>query len=153
MIEYRYPSPLGTIRLIAEHDALTEARFTDEAADTALPTEPVLAAAVKWLDCYFQGHDPGPIPQAALCGTAFQTRVWNRLGAIPYGKTVSYAEFAEICGCPRTHARAVGSAVGKNPLILFLPCHRVLGSDGSLTGYAYGVERKRRLLEMETSCP
>lgn len=106
----------------------------------------------KWLDIYFGGGEPAFTPAVALRGSEFQIAVWNVLSAIPYGKTVTYGEIAKnltaVTG-RKTSARAVGSAVGRNPVSIIVPCHRVLGADGSLTGYAGGVERKRELLRLE----
>ncbi|MVU81000.1 methylated-DNA--[protein]-cysteine S-methyltransferase [Nocardia sp. ET3-3] len=82
-------------------------------------------------------------------GTEFQRRVWRALEEIPYGSTITYGEIARRIGAPRAAVRAVGSAIGANPLLIVRPCHRVIGADGSLTGYAGGVERKQRLLELE----
>ena len=87
------------------------------------------------------------MPKVNPQGTDFQRRVWQALLTIPYGETMSYGELAKQVGC--RSAQAVGGAVGRNPIALLIPCHRVIGSDGSLTGYAYGIERKRYLLEME----
>ena len=143
-----YRSPLGAIRLTATDGALVSARFTEE-ADGPDADEPVLIEAAAWLDRYFQGRDPGPVPPCAPRGTPFQTAVWNALLSIPYGATVSYEDLAGRIGLDAQHARAIGGAVGKNPLALFYPCHRVVGKTGELTGYAYGPERKKKLLELE----
>lgn len=144
-----YASPLGTIRLCAKDGALTEARFVDEPARRQTPGDPALLAAQSWLNRYFRGEDPGPIPPCRPHGTAFQTAVWQALLSVPYGETVSYADLARRLGYARSHARAVGAAAGKNPIALFLPCHRVCGKNGSLTGYAYGLTRKAALLKLE----
>lgn len=113
----------------------------------------ILIAAKKWLDCYFSGQKPNVIPKVYLHGTSFQCLVWNELVKIPYGKTVSYGDIASAIAVKRgkkhVAARAVGSAVGKNPISIIVPCHRVVGADGSLTGYAGGIERKAALLELE----
>ena len=108
---------------------------------------PVLLAARCWLDAYFAGRRPGVagLPLAPR-GTAFQRRVWDALLAIPYGETRTYGELAAELG---SSPRAVGSAVGRNPISVIVPCHRVLGADGSLTGYAGGLDRKRALLALE----
>ena len=108
---------------------------------------PVLLAARCWLDAYFAGKRPGAagLPLAPR-GTAFQRRVWDALIAIPYGETRTYGELAAELG---SSPRAVGAAVGRNPISVIIPCHRVLGADGSLTGYAGGLERKRALLALE----
>ena len=115
-----------------------------------LPAEPenspALSAALCWLEEYFRGEEPKIEITLNPEGTAFQKRVWRELLTIPYGETLSYGALAKRLG---SSPRAVGAAVGRNPISLLIPCHRVLGSDGSLTGYAGGVERKKFLLEQE----
>ena len=101
---------------------------------------------MDWLEEYFRGKEPTIKVKLAPEGTPFQKRVWEELLTIPYGETLSYGELAKRLG---SSPRAVGSAVGRNPISLMIPCHRVLGSDGSLTGYAGGIERKKFLLEQE----
>ena len=152
-----YFSPLGEILLAAGEDALTGLWFVGQKYEgrglptdcerTELGTDVVLQSAARWLDDYFSGKAPEPHFELDPPGTAFQRRVWDELRNIPYGETVSYGDIAARLGC--RSARAVGSAVGKNPISLIIPCHRVLGADGSLTGYAGGTERKRKLLELE----
>ena len=114
-----------------------------------------------WLDLYFSGRDPGFTPPLLPKATEFRRTVWNILRTVPYGRTISYGEIAERIvreKCPpqasardysRDYSRAVGGAVGHNSVSLIIPCHRVVGADGSLTGYAGGIERKIRLLEPE----
>lgn len=154
-----YVSPMGNIVLAGDGTALTGLWFegqkwfgaglTDGAERAELP---VFVQTKKWLDIYFGGGEPAFTPAVALRGSEFQIAVWNVLSAIPYGKTVTYGEIAKnltaVTG-RKTSARAVGSAVGRNPVSIIVPCHRVLGADGSLTGYAGGVERKRELLRLE----
>lgn len=154
-----YVSPMGNIVLAGDGTALTGLWFegqkwfgaglTDGAERAELP---VFGQTKKWLDIYFGGGEPAFTPAVALRGSEFQIAVWNVLSAIPYGKTVTYGEIAKnltaVTG-RKTSARAVGSAVGRNPVSIIVPCHRVLGADGSLTGYAGGVERKRELLRLE----
>lgn len=154
-----YVSPMGNIVLAGDGTALTGLWFegqkwfgaglTDGAERAELP---VFGQTKKWLDIYFGGGEPAFTPAVALWGSEFQIAVWNVLSAIPYGKTVTYGEIAKnltaVTG-RKTSARAVGSAVGRNPVSIIVPCHRVLGADGSLTGYAGGVERKRELLRLE----
>lgn len=114
---------------------------------------PALRISLAWLDAYFEGRDPGTLPPLALHGTAFQERVWAELALIPHGELVTYGDIAK--SLERRHPgrrvspRAVGAAVGRNPCSIIVPCHRVVGADGSLTGYAGGLERKRWLLEHE----
>ena len=144
-----YQSPIGTLRIAEENGALVSAAFVDDAKDSA-PGSAALFEAKAWLDRYFQGRDPGPVPNCTPKGTAFQKAVWSALLSVPYGKAVSYGGLAVSMGLSPRHARAIGSAVGKNPLVLFYPCHRVIGKGGNLTGFAYGIERKKALLEIET---
>lgn len=143
-----YRSPLGTLRIAEENGALVSAAFVDDAKDSA-PGSAALFEAKAWLDRYFGGRDPGPIPNCTPKGTAFQKAVWSALLSVPYGKTTTYGDLAVSMGLTFRHARAIGSAVGKNPLVLFYPCHRVIGANGALTGFAYGIERKKALLEHE----
>lgn len=147
-----YRSPLGAILLCAKDGALVSARFTDDtdgANGVPESCDPVLFEAAAWLDRYFKGRDPGPVPPCKPTGTPFQQAVWDALLSIPYGETISYAQLAERAGFSARHARAVGGAVHNNPLALFYSCHRVVGKTGELTGYAYGLERKKNLLEPE----
>ena len=113
----------------------------------------ILTDAGRWLDIYFSGREPELSVPLHLIGTDFQREVWEELLAIPYGETRSYGEIAESLaksrGRDKISARAAGSAVGNNPISIIVPCHRVVGSDGSLTGYAGGIDRKRWLLSLE----
>lgn len=140
-----YSSPLGNMLVECDGSALTSLRFAT-AADAAVSTN-IPADIQRWLDCYFNGSRPDYVPPLKLQGTAFQQRVWSELLAIPYGRTTTYGEIARRIGC--RSAQAVGQAVGRNPIAVVVPCHRVVGADGTLTGYAYGLELKRRLLELE----
>ncbi len=151
-----YDSPLGKMILLADESALLGIYFAGqtyelkgyEEAERGLIETPILAAAREGLEVYFSGEnvDWSGIPFEAR-GTDFQKRVWRALIAIPYGETRTYGQLAKEIGC--NSAQAVGNAVGKNPLTILIPCHRVLGKDGSLTGYAGGLERKQYLLEWE----
>lgn len=143
-----YASPLGFLRITAENGALISAAFVDAATETA-PASPVLCEAKAWLDRYFSGRDPGPTPFLAPSGTAFQKAVWEAIASIPYGKTVSYGDLAVSMGLTPRHARAVGGALHRNPLPIFIPCHRALGKNGCLTGFAFGIARKEALLQSE----
>lgn len=138
------------MRIAEQNGALVSAAFVDDLPETA-PSSPALAEAKTWLDRYFAGRDPGPVPPLAPQGTAFQKAVWETLSAVPYGETVSYGELAVRMGRSPRHARAIGNALHKNPLLLFIPCHRVIGKNGALTGFAGGIERKRKLLEPESA--
>jgi len=155
MYDYiRYPSPLGMLTVAAEGDALTALVIDGQKyAGLHLGGEgrqretPVLRAARLWLDAYFAGEKP-EVSALSLSpkGTAFQQAIWRELLRIPYGTTETYGSIAEGLG---SSARAVGRAVGRNPLSIFIPCHRVLAADGSLTGYAGGLENKEKLLRLE----
>ena len=151
---HHYASPLGPITAASDGEALTGLWFDGQkyfAAGLGEHEErelPIFSEVDRWLDAYFSGRDPGFTPQLRPRGTAFRRAVWDLLLTIPFGGTVTYGQLAaRLPG--GTSARAVGGAVGHNPISLIVPCHRVVGADGSLTGYAGGVERKRRLLEME----
>ena len=115
---------------------------------------PVFDEADRWLDIYFQGEEPDFFPPVSFaCGSEFQQKVWKILLSIPYGKTMTYGEIAACIakqrGLTRMSAQAVGGAVGHNPISIIVPCHRVVGTDGSLTGYAGGIDRKVKMLECE----
>ena len=146
----QYKSPVGVLTLAGEGESLAGLWLEGQkyfGAGLELAAEggaPALEAAKDWLDRYFAGERPAPSElKLAPVGTAFQRAVWAQLCEIPYGQTVTYGELAK---CLSSSARAVGSAVGRNPISIIVPCHRVLGADGSLTGYAGGVERKKWLL-------
>ena len=160
-----YQSPLGTIFLAADEKGLTglwlegqkyyAAQIKKE--ECRQEKTPVLKDAERWLDIYFSGQKPDFLPKLHLIGTDFQREVWDILLEIPYGQTVTYGEIARKIadkrGLKTMSAQAVGGAVGHNRVSVIVPCHRVIGSDGSLTGYAGGIERKIRLLDIENgSC-
>lgn len=145
------PSPLGALRLRAEDDALVGIAFLDGApAPTAREdvAHPVLAEAWRQLSEYLAGDRTAFDLPLRPRGTAFQERVWAALAAIPFGETRSYREVARHVGRPDA-VRAVGAANGRNPLPIVIPCHRVIGADGSLTGYGGGIARKTWLLRHE----
>ena len=148
-----YISPLGGITLSCDGDALTGLWFDGQRhfAETLSPSHeerflPVFGNAERWLDLYFSGKIPDFTPPLRPRGTAFRRAVWDVLLTIPCGRTVTYAHVARLLG---SSARAVGGAAARNPISLIIPCHRVLGADRSLTGYAGGTERKRALLTLE----
>lgn len=156
MLMEKTASPLGEIILCAHGGALCglwfagqkyERRGVDASLGESAGDRAVLKKARRWLEGYFSGRAPAVDFALDPQGTAFQKRVWQELLSIPYRHTVSYGELAERIGCKS--ARAVGAAVGKNPISLIIPCHRVLGAAGRLTGYAGGVERKAFLLRLE----
>ena len=142
-----YCSPLGDIVLTSDGTALKGLRFAESPCVEQAQDIPPLADACRWLDLYFSGVRPDFTPRLAPRGTPFQQSVWRELLAIPYGHTVSYGYIAQRLHC--RSAQAVGGAVGCNPIALIIPCHRVIGSDGHLTGYAYGLDRKQWLLSHE----
>ena len=172
-----YVSPLGRLVLLSDHKALYGLWFEDHPgvnnalgkfgqANDGGEDAPVLGAARLWLDAYFAGRQAGfyrpfssvgapfpSLPPFHLEGTPFQKSVWQQLSLVPYGQTITYGELAArvaaMCGVPRFSAQAVGHALACNPLLLVLPCHRVVGAGGRLIGYAGGVERQRLLLQWE----
>lgn len=150
-----YNSPLGKIILASNGDALTGLWFDGQKYSPENPPDnictevPVFRQTEKWLDIYFGGVCPDFMPPLYFSDTKFRESVWNILFSIPYGKTLSYKEIAEKLGYKRMSAQAVGGAVGHNPISIIIPCHRVVGSDGKLTGYAGGLDKKMYLLKLE----
>ena len=155
-----YNSPLGGILLAADETGLTGLWFEWQkyfphdlqAARTEAET-PILAEAARWLDVYFRGEEPDFLPPLHPIGSPFRQEVWNILLRIPYGKTVTYGDIARQLakkrGLETLSAQAVGGAVGHNAVSILIPCHRVVGTNGSLTGYAGGMDRKIKLLTLE----
>ena len=155
-----YDSPLGGILLAADEIGLTGLWFdgqkyfarglSPEREERELP---VLLEAKRWLDIYFTGKEPDFLPPLHSIGSAFRQLVWELLLQVPYGKTTTYGEIArrlaEKQKLPRMSAQAIGGAVGHNEISIIIPCHRVVGTNGSLTGYAGGIERKIVLLCLE----
>lgn len=155
-----YSSPLGEILLAADEIGLTGVWFhgqkyfahslTEESVEG---TVPALVQAKEWLDIYFGGSEPNFTPPLHPIGSDFQRGVWDILLKIPYGKTVTYGdiarELAKKKGIAKMSAQAVGGAVGHNEILMIIPCHRVVGTNGSLTGYAGGIDRKVSLLTLE----
>ena len=149
-----YASPLGPILLAADETGLTGLWFEGQkyfpsflGVDYQEKETPVLTETARWLDVYFSGKDPGFLPPLHPQGSPFRQTVWDILLTIPRGQTMTYGEIARRLGVHS--AQAVGGAVGHNPISILIPCHRVVGSDGSLTGYAGGFDRKTRLLQLE----
>ncbi|KRE94742.1 cysteine methyltransferase [Nocardioides sp. Soil774] len=150
------PSPIGDLRIVERDGSIVAIEFSPfrppadgrplgERADD----QPVLAAAVRQLTAYFAGElTTFDLPLAPV-GTDFQRRVWHQLEQIGYGDTASYGEIAGRLGMTNAASRAVGLANGRNPIPIVVPCHRVIGANGTLTGYAGGLERKQQLLELE----
>jgi methylated-DNA-[protein]-cysteine S-methyltransferase len=153
MIQYRtIDSPIGPLTLAGSGSVLRNLRMVDQTYEpsragwSADPT--AFKDAVDQLDAYFAGELADFDIELDLRGTEFQQRVWKALLTIPYGETRAYGEIAEQIGAPGS-ARAVGLANGHNPIAIVVPCHRVIGANGSLTGYGGGLDRKRTLLELE----
>ncbi len=149
-----YASPIGTLLLVADERALTGLWFLKEAdIRPATDENPILMRASAWLDAYFGGEAP-PIDFPLYPeGSAFQREVWELLRTIPYGETLSYgalaARIAARHGIARMSAQAVGNAVGRNPISIVIPCHRVIGANGRLVGYGGGLDKKEALLRLE----
>lgn len=158
----RYDSPMGGILLAADEIGLTGVWFDGQKYFArGLPKErterntPVLSAAKCWLDVYFTGREPDFMPPLNPIGSEFQRAVWELLLQIPYGQTTTYGALAQKLAkrqeLAHMSAQAVGGAVGRNKISILIPCHRVVGTGGRLTGYAGGVDRKAGLLELEHS--
>lgn len=144
-------TPIGELLLVSDGEALTAVQFDDARRGAPTPdgaADPVIAEAADQLRAYFAGtRTTFDLPLRAA-GTPFEQGVWSALQAIPYGETTSYGELASQLGEPGA-ARAVGRANGRNPIPIIVPCHRVIGADGSLTGFGGGLECKRALLDLE----
>jgi methylated-DNA-[protein]-cysteine S-methyltransferase len=147
-----HDSPVGPLTLVSDGAAITAIMFpVQKHYNAPAPTprgDKILDAAMKQLDSYFAGRRRSFDLPLAPRGTAFQTRVWNALMKIPYGETKSYGAIAAMIGSPSA-MRAVGAANGRNPIPIVIPCHRVIGANGSLTGFGGGMERKEMLLDLE----
>lgn len=155
-----YQSPLGKILLASDQTGLTGAWFEEQKyyahgldAENTEKDTPALEEVKRWLDLYFSGEEPDFMPPLHPSGTPFQMEVWDILREIPYGTVMTYGaiakEIARRRGILHMSAQAAGGAVGHNPVSILIPCHRVVGSNGSLTGYAGGIDRKIKLLSLE----
>ena len=155
-----YSSPIGDITIASNGTALTGLWFDGQkyfastlGADYKEENLPVFAEAKRWLYVYFSGIEPDFTPPLCLNGSPFRMAVWQILQSIPYGQTITYGaiaqQLAEQSGQTKMSAQAVGGAVGHNPISIIVPCHRVVGTNGSLTGYAGGINKKVKLLELE----
>ena len=155
-----YPSPLGTITLACDEDAVIGLWFNGQRHyGNILPPEterrehPLLREAKRWLDIYFSGREPDFLPPMRYDSTPFRKCICDIMLTIPYGQTMTYGEIArrmaDIQKVPHMSAQAVGGAVGHNEISVIIPCHRVVGTNGSLTGYAGGIDKKISLLELE----
>jgi methylated-DNA-[protein]-cysteine S-methyltransferase len=157
---WKYESPLGTMELASDGSSLIGAWFIgqkhfgealgEEAKEECLP---VFQEAIEWLSIYFAGKEPDFALPLSMRGTPFQKEVWDILLSIPYGHTITYGEIASILakrrGIKAMSAQAIGNAVGRNPISIIVPCHRVLGARGASGGYAGGIARKTYLLSLE----
>ena len=156
----QYASPLGDITLACDERAVIGLWFNGQKhygnilpEETQQREQPLLQDAKKWLDIYFSGREPDFLPPLRYDSTPFRKAVCDIMLTIPYGQTMTYGEIAARIagqrGLAKMSARAVGGAVGHNPISLMIPCHRVVGTSGSLTGYGGGIDRKVKLLELE----
>lgn len=146
-----YRSPIGVLEIKGGDDGVSSVLFVAAVSSDAM-IPPSLQDCVNQLDEYFRGQRKEFSIKLDLRGTEFQKRVWRELAKIPYGKTVSYRDIAFVLGSSQA-VRAVGSANGQNPIVIIVPCHRVIGSDGRLTGYGGGLWRKQWLLNLESNLP
>ena len=143
----QYDSPIGALFLRSDGTNLTD--LSPAQFDGIQKNLPVFQDTRNWLDAYFRGNmpDPGTLPLAPV-GTAFQQAVWAQLLTVPHGQSLTYGEIARAIGKPRA-CQAVGQAVGRNPIGIIIPCHRILGAGGQLTGFAWGIDKKKWLLRHE----
>ena len=153
---YRYDSPIGPLTMESDGESLIGLwfdgqKFNDAREDKYLP---VFSATARWLDFYFGGAQPDFTPPISLRDSEFRREVWNLLLTIPYGETTTYgelvAQIAKARGMAKMSAQAIGGAVGHNPVPIIVPCHRVVGKNGTLTGYGGGLEKKKFLLALES---
>ena len=147
-----FSSPLGVLELRADHAALISARFVEDVPTVQAENDEILSLCLDHLNEYFFGSRTEFNLPLCPAGTDFQQRVWQELQKIPFGKTIRYMDLAKRLGDPKV-IRAAGTANGKNPIAIIIPCHRVIGSNGSLTGYSGGLKRKQWLLEHESAQP
>ncbi len=163
---YFYNSPLGTLCITSDGEVLIGIDFIEtnttedviakhriQGTKTSSKDIPIFQETITWLDTYFAGQNPGPIPPVKLSGTEFQVQVQNIIKDIPYGHVMTYGEIAKrvatLRGKERMSAQAVGNAVGKNPIPIIIPCHRVMGANDKLTGFSCGIDKKIALLNIE----
>ena len=142
-----YHSPIGTLTMTTDGQSLTGLHFTKSQDDAEQQDLPIFAETRSWLDQYFSGKNPDFLPPLSPQGSLFQLKVWRELLTIPYGQTTNYGEIARRLQC--RSAQAIGQAVHRNPIAIIIPCHRVIGANGSLVGYASGLDIKRELLRIE----
>lgn len=147
MIKTWYQSPIGMLSLVSDGKSLTALDFGEPKEIPNHQDLPIFKETRHWLDLYFSGKKPNFMPPLNPQGTPFQQIVWQELLKIPYGETTTYGSIAKHINC--RSAQAVGQAVHNNPIAILIPCHRVIGADGSLTGYASGLDIKLQLLKLE----
>ncbi len=156
----KYDSPLGMITMVSDGENLTALVFDgqkyydiDVPADSIKKDLPIFDSVSKWLNIYFEGKEPDFMPPIAMAGSQFRMEVWEILQQIPYGQVITYGDIskqiAKNRGIDRMSAQAVGGAVGHNPISIIVPCHRVVGEQGNLTGFAGGIDKKVGLLKIE----
>ena len=157
---FKYDTPLGRVTVAGCDKGITGLWFDGQKyfastvkGETEDKSLPVFEKTKKWLDIYFSGEEPDFTPKLSLNGSKFRKAVWDILLTIPYGSVMTYGEIAKILakqrGISRMSAQAVGGAVGHNPISIIVPCHRVVGTNGNLTGYAGGIDKKISLLKIE----
>ncbi|MBB5354439.1 methylated-DNA-[protein]-cysteine S-methyltransferase [Anoxybacillus mongoliensis] len=144
-----YESPIGWLQIVGTNDGIERIDVVEQGGDQNEKVAEPLMQSLEEIEQYFQKKRTSFSIPLKLVGTPFQMRVWEALQTIPYGQTVSYAYIAKQIGQPKA-VRAVGNAVGSNPMTIVIPCHRVVRTGGGLGGYAWGIERKKWLLEHET---
>ena len=157
---FEYKSPIGILIITSNGDSITRLgikgqKYFDNALDGAIINNglPIFSDVIRWLDIYFRGEKPTFTPKLAPEGSLFRQKVWNILIGIPYGEVITYGYIAKLIakcdGKDRMSAQAVGGAVGHNPISIIIPCHRVIGTNGNLTGFASGLDTKITLLGLE----
>lgn len=147
MMKTWYQSPIGMLTIVSDGKSLNELKFGEPKESINHPDLSIFKETRRWFDLYFSGKKPDFTPQLNPQGTPFQQKVWQELLKIPYGETTTYGAIAKHINC--RSAQAVGQAIHCNPIAIIIPCHRVIGADGSLTGYASGLDIKQQLLSLE----
>ena len=144
-----YESPIGTLAIYSNGRALCRIEIASQnfICDSQSEALPIFAETKRWLDTYFSSERPDFTPRLELCGTDFQKKVWTELLSVPFGQTATYGEIAKRIGCKS--AQAIGQAVGQNPILIIVPCHRVVAAGGKLGGFSAGIERKIWLVKNE----
>ena len=153
MMIYNYPSPVGNLKLVSNGKALVELSFLRDQSISNKDIDPIIQQTITYLDAYFSGEKPKNLIPLQLEGTPFQKEVWDILLSVPYGSLLTYGEIAKRIAkkrkIERMSSQAVGQAVGKNPICILVPCHRIIGANRQLTGFTGGMDIKIKLLELE----